>query len=752
MAQREQDNKIGFKSIILLKDRNLGIGAYGAVCKAKCGDLLCAAKIIHPTLFDPTALHQTAPHREHRLPFRRFQLECEFLSAVRHPNIVQYLGTHQDPETKLPVLLMELMDDSLTHFLESFTKAIPYHIQVNICHDITRALSFLHSNKIVHRDLSSNNVLLMGNLRAKLTDFGMARLNPHTTHLTNTTCPGTDVYMPPEAVQDQPVYTEKIDCFSFGVIVVQILTRKFPNPGDRQRIVDDARFPQGALKLCVPERERRQNHISEIDPTHPLLPIALNSLKDRDSERPSADQLCESIAALKDSIEYKNAQENSEGNSCKVLQEIQELRQTLKEKNLVIEEKDVVIAEREQQLIRCTQELNQQIQQMHQQLQRQNQQIHQLERDKQQLKLEKNQVIQDSVEREMQLKRMNQLPEERIAEFGQHNMELEEQLRNHHALEQINSRAVNQPNIRLYWRKAERAPCKMGRYCHATVDNNTVYCKCDRSNQLCAYHIPSSNWSPIPECSHNAGGFVLAIINCQLTTVGGYYGYDFQDTNKLFSLIGEGSHRRWTEMFPPMPTKRYHVAVLCSGTALVVAGGSHGNDQKMTTVEILSTETQQWYTAPDLPEPLSESSLIHCGDRVYLLGGVNKDHIGTNSVYCCSLTSLLSSVVSKSANTPLQSSKGGKWSRIADLPAKLSTGISLNGQLLAVGGTQNSEEITAVHVYQPITNSWAVISHMTTCRCKCLAVVLPDNKLMIIGGSTKNNKKWCDSTEFGRQI
>ena len=57
------------------------------------------------------------------------------------------------------------------------SQPIAYHIQVNICHNIiTLALSFLHSNGIVHRDLSSNNVLLIGNIRTKLADFGMARL------------------------------------------------------------------------------------------------------------------------------------------------------------------------------------------------------------------------------------------------------------------------------------------------------------------------------------------------------------------------------------------------------------------------------------------------------------------------------------------------------------------------------------------------------------------------------------------------
>ena len=140
----------------------LGIGSYGKVCKAKCDDLICAAKLIHETLFDPTAQHLViAAQRQHRLPMKRFVQECEFLSTIRHPNIVQYLGIYQDSDTGLPALLMKIMDNSLTHFLESSTQPIPYCIQVNVCHDIAVALSFLHSNNIVHRDLSSNNVLLI---------------------------------------------------------------------------------------------------------------------------------------------------------------------------------------------------------------------------------------------------------------------------------------------------------------------------------------------------------------------------------------------------------------------------------------------------------------------------------------------------------------------------------------------------------------------------------------------------------------
>ena len=347
---------IGLKTIVLLKDQNLGIGGYGAVCKAKCDDrLVCAAKILHPTLFDPLAHQQIARRREHRLPIKRFEQECEFMSAIRHPNIVQYLGSHEDPETGLPVLLMELMDDSLTHFVESSTHPIPYHIQVNFCHDIASALSFLHANSIVHRDLSGNNVLLIGSVRAKVTDFGMARLgdlNPRASHLTFTMCPGTDVYMPPEAVRSQPVYNEKVDCFSFGVVIIQMLSRKFPKPGDRLKKVrtNDPQFHGGEVEVRIPEIERRENHISRIDRNQPLLQIALNCLKDNDNERPSAQQLQEQIVALKESTEYGESARPIEEILSEKEQQIREAQERIQSLNEEIESKSELIRAKDQDL------------------------------------------------------------------------------------------------------------------------------------------------------------------------------------------------------------------------------------------------------------------------------------------------------------------------------------------------------------------------------------------------------------------
>ena len=138
------------------------------MCKAKCDGLLCAAKIMHPTLFDKQD-PGTATY------IRKFREECHLLSLARHPNVVQYLATSQDPDTQLPVLIMELCEKSLTAFLERSPGPLPYHIQVNISLDIALGLVYLHSNGVIHRDHMGKNILMVAGPRAKITDFGMSK-------------------------------------------------------------------------------------------------------------------------------------------------------------------------------------------------------------------------------------------------------------------------------------------------------------------------------------------------------------------------------------------------------------------------------------------------------------------------------------------------------------------------------------------------------------------------------------------------
>ena len=309
MAQQTPPKKqFQYQNFQLLPQESLGIGSYGKVCKAILDQLPCAAKLLHPVLFqfnDPAS--QTI--------VRRFEQECEFLSEIRHPHVVQYLGVARDPETGLLVLLMELMDESLTAFLERSNEPLPYHLQVNLCHDVALALAYLHLNGIIHRDLSSNNVLLIAGSRAKVTDFGMSKLSemhPRITPLTQ--CPGTLAYMSPEALKVPPVYSKKLDVFSSGVVAVQIMTRNFPDPGPptMEMEIQDTRFPSGTVLVPVLEVERRKNHIDLINPAHPLLPVALDCLKNRERERPSAQDLCCRIAALKVEPQYSQSVQEGE--------------------------------------------------------------------------------------------------------------------------------------------------------------------------------------------------------------------------------------------------------------------------------------------------------------------------------------------------------------------------------------------------------------------------------------------------------
>ena len=131
-----------YKSVELLKNEAIGIGAYGKVCKARCdGVLTCAAKLLHETLVIAV---QCDVDQSKVKSIRRFEQECEFMKQIRHPNIVQFLCIVEDETTKLPVLLMELMDENLTSFLKKSPGPLLYHIQVNLCHDICMALTYLY--------------------------------------------------------------------------------------------------------------------------------------------------------------------------------------------------------------------------------------------------------------------------------------------------------------------------------------------------------------------------------------------------------------------------------------------------------------------------------------------------------------------------------------------------------------------------------------------------------------------------------
>ena len=297
------NGRYGFQKVLihLSEDSELGRGSYGSVVKAELDDLLCAAKILHQTFFssnDPAAREFAA----------KFVQESQIMRGLNHPNIVRFLGSVQDPVSGRLVLLMEMMKESLTHFLELSTTCLPYLIQVNISHDIALAVAYLHTKRILHRDLSSNNVLLNPGCQAKVTDFGMSQIadsNHSMTRSQVTQCPGTLAYMPPEALLSKPRYSEKLDSFSMGVLMIQTITRKFPAPTEAHITREDPKSPTGVIIVPVSELQRRKADMRDIPISHPLLSIATSCLKDKYQERPNVSHICQSLAELKTTVTYK---------------------------------------------------------------------------------------------------------------------------------------------------------------------------------------------------------------------------------------------------------------------------------------------------------------------------------------------------------------------------------------------------------------------------------------------------------------
>lgn len=556
-----------FKDIKLLKHQTIGTGAYGAVCKANCDDLVCAAKLIYPVLFSLSgqSLPELDEGREHRLPLRRFHQECQFLSQIRHPNIVQYLGTYRDPESGAPALLMELMDENLTSYLERQEALLPMHVQVNLLHDVALALAYLHSHGIIHRDLSSNNVLLIGSSRAKVTDFGMSSLvdMASPSKATLTTCPGTQVYMPPEALNEPPVYSEKLDCFSFGVLMLQVLTRQFPDPSNRFRLIEVCQPGNSSVKfqasVPVSELERRSNHIRQVK-MNTLLPTALDCMNDTCINRPPSSDLCQRLAMIKgnDPSYHKSVQ-----GSANLQKLFTTTRQQLLEKERELQS---VISDKDSEI----EELN--------------------------TRLQKVEQLNKTLTEEKRQQSLRSLLEPRQREGSTLTAD------NSHS--KLNN---------ITWTKGTPAPIKMEGGT-ATQDGEVAFFAPQGSQNVYQFDPHKDKWIKLAPCPHSNA--TIVVIKRKLTAIGGH-SFKTGISNKLYSYDRE----RWLEAFPPMPTRRFAVAAVSDDRVLVVAGGFGQGEKKLATVELMDIEARQWHCLSPLRFGFTEASAVMVGGRVYVGGG-----------------------------------------------------------------------------------------------------------------------------------
>lgn len=207
----------------------IGEGGYGRVYKGSICNMTVAIKILR--------------HNENLQGLLQFQREVSILSKVRHPHLVTLIGSCDEASALVYEYLPNgSLEDRLS--CKGNTAALTWQVRTKIIGEICSALIFLHNHKpkpVVHGDLKPSNILLDANLVSKLGDFGIARfLVPSDTgtmvHFTDHPI-GTLFYSDPEYMAYGEL-TSRSDVFSFGIIILRLLTGKHPR--DIVKRVEDA--------------------------------------------------------------------------------------------------------------------------------------------------------------------------------------------------------------------------------------------------------------------------------------------------------------------------------------------------------------------------------------------------------------------------------------------------------------------------------------------------------------------------------
>lgn len=225
----------------------LGTGGYGTVYKGLYhGIHPVAIKIIHHIEED-----------RHKDSFIR---EASLLKALRHKNVVQFLGASLDGPQGTALLVTELMElgdlwRALSAKDSSGDRMFSWYNRGSQCMvDVANGLHYLHTKRVVHFDLKSANILLSRAGTAKLADIGMARVL-NKSYLSVISGLGTFAWSAPEVLAGKRC-TEKVDIYSWGVVLWEICTGEAPARGDMRPLQAPEDCPQKIVDLyeqCVAE-------------------------------------------------------------------------------------------------------------------------------------------------------------------------------------------------------------------------------------------------------------------------------------------------------------------------------------------------------------------------------------------------------------------------------------------------------------------------------------------------------------------
>lgn len=236
----------------------IGQGGFGTVYKANLEDGLVVAV-------------KRAKREHFESLITEFSSEVELLAKIDHRNLVKLLGFIDKGNER--ILITEYVPNgTLREHLDGLRgKILDFNQRLEIAIDVAHGLTYLHlyaEKQIIHRDVKSSNILLTESMRAKVADFGFARLGPvngDQTHI-STKVKGTVGYLDPEYMKTYQL-TPKSDVYSFGILLLEILTGR--RPVELKKAADE--------RVTLRWAFRKYNEGSVVELMDPLMEEAVNA-------------------------------------------------------------------------------------------------------------------------------------------------------------------------------------------------------------------------------------------------------------------------------------------------------------------------------------------------------------------------------------------------------------------------------------------------------------------------------------------
>ena len=190
----------------------IGSGCFGNVFRGVCRSVEVAVKVPTKQSFDPKQL-------------AAFQHEVQIMSKIFHPNVCLFMGACLTPGKVR--IVTELMKGDLEALLLDHSRELSLSTRIKMAKDAAQGMAWLHGHvpPVYHRDLKAANLLYDDALKIKVCDFGLSETKPSGRELYDRQPKGTPLYMAPEVMKQKKI-TEKVDVYSFGIVLWEIYARK----------------------------------------------------------------------------------------------------------------------------------------------------------------------------------------------------------------------------------------------------------------------------------------------------------------------------------------------------------------------------------------------------------------------------------------------------------------------------------------------------------------------------------------------